>query len=321
MDFGRQVALPSFFIAKEVMSVNNIAHQRMVQEALKKKFGSHAVLIGKRVPDYPEQAEREFKRVTNSYMRLLNKLLKEYLPEIRDAAAKEKENQRHDDTSDLLAVVAKVFDKMADELKENAQSFGFKDKVEAMSKLTRKLSISEWKKEVKATLGIELADDYYTGELFRRLLNEWIDENVDLIETIPHDSLSKMRELVLEGYREGKPTTTIVKEIQKVYGQDRRHAQLIARDQIAKLNSQISRMQQEDAGVKEYIWSTSGDSRVREGHRRLNNKRFRWDNPPVVDDKTGRRCHPGEDYQCRCVALAVFDYDTIDLPISGEGGG
>ena len=71
-----------------------------------------------------------------------------------------------------------------------------------------------------------------------------------------------------------------------------------------------------DAGVEEYIWSTSGDSRVRESHKKLNGKRFRWDDPPVVDEKTGRRCHPGEDYECRCVALAVFDFDTIDLPIA-----
>lgn len=302
--------------------MNNIAHQRMVQEALKKKFGSHSVLLGKMVPNYPDQAEREFKRVANSYMRLLNKMLKERLPEIRDAAAREKDqNERHDDTSDLLAIVTKAFEEMASDLKKATDDFPLYDRVEAMAKLTRKLSINEWKKQVKSTLGIELADDYYTGELFKQLMNEWIEENVDLIKSVPQDSLSKMRNLVLEGYRNGKPTTTIVKEIQKVYGMDRRHAQLIARDQIAKLNSQISRMQQEDAGVKEYIWSTSGDSRVREGHRRLNNKRFRWDDPPVVDPKSGRRAHPGEDYQCRCVALAVFDYDTVDLPISGDGGG
>lgn len=301
--------------------MNNIAHQRMVQEALRKKFGSHEVLLSKRTPNYPEQAERELKRLNNSYMRLLNKLLKENLPTIRDAAAREKEHQRHDDTSDLLSTVSDVFDKMARELEESTKGFGYKDKVEAMAKLTQKLSIGEWKKEVQSTLGIELADDYYTGELFRKLLNEWIDNNVDLIKTIPNDSLSEMRRLVLEGYRNGKATTTIVKEIQKVYSVNRRHAQLIARDQIAKLNSQICRMQQEDAGVTEYIWSTSGDQRVREGHRKLNGKRFRWDDPPVVDDKTGRRCHPGEDYQCRCVALAVFDFNTIDLPMSGDGGG
>lgn len=71
--------------------------------------------------------------------------------------------------------------------------------------------------------------------------------------------------------------------------------------------------QQQDAGVQEYIWSDSGDSRVRSGHHRLNGKKFRWDDPPVVDERTGRRCHPGEDFQCRCVAIPVFDIDTLDL--------
>lgn len=302
--------------------MNDIAHQRMVQAAVKKKFGSHTVLLAKLNQTHPEQVEREYQRITNAYIRLLNKRLKQYLPQIRDAAAEEKEkNHRRDDTSDLLSTASSVFAKMASDLQKDMDDFGLYDRVEAMAKLTRKLSIKEWKKQVKATLGIELADDYYTGELFRELMQKWIDENVDLIKTIPSESLSKMSEIVFEGYRVGKPTTAIVKEIQRVYSIDRRHAQLIARDQIAKLNSAIARQQQEDAGVTEYIWSTSGDSRVRDSHAHLNGKRFRWDDPPVVDADTGRRCNPGEDYQCRCVALAVFDFDTVDLPIAGKGGG
>lgn len=300
--------------------MNDIAHQRMVQEAVKKKFGSHAVLLSKHPPVYPKQAEREYQRVTNAYMRLLNERLKEHLPKIRDAAAEEKE-RRHDDTSDFLALVSKVFADIASDLDKDMESFGLRYKVEGMANRTKKLSIADWKKAVKSTLGLELADDYYSGELFRELLSEWIEDNVDLIKTIPKDSLSKMRELVMEGYRTGKPTTKIVKEIQEAYGMDRRHAKLIARDQIAKLNGEITRRQQEDAGVTEYIWSTSEDGRVRESHAALNRRRFKWSDPPVVDPKTGRRCHPGEDYQCRCVALAVFDFDTINLPITGDGGG
>lgn len=300
--------------------MNDIAHKQMVQEALKKKFGSHKVLISKRNPEYPKQVEREYQRVTNAYIRLLNKRLKEHLPELVDAAMQDK-NRRNDDTADLLSVVARVFSKISTDLSKDVDEFNLSYKVERIAELTRKLSIREWKKVVKSTLGIELADDYYTGELFKSLMKKWIDDNVDLIKTIPDDSLSKMRELVFEGYRNGTPTTYIVKEIQRVYGMDRRHAQLIARDQTAKLNGAITRRQQEDAGITEYIWSTSGDSRVREAHAALNNKRFKWNDPPVVDAKTGRRCHPGEDYQCRCVALAVFDFNTIDLPITNNGGG
>lgn len=301
--------------------MNDIAHKLMVQDMLSAKFGSHQRLLCKTSTQFPAQAEREYQRATNAYIRCLNELLKKYLPEIRDAARIEREaNSRHDDTSDLLAKLGSIFDKMAVELERKTSSFGLYDKIEAMAHLTRKLSIREWKRAVKATLGIDLMDDYYTGEIYRELMKKWVDENVDLIKTIPKDSLGKMREIVMEGYKKGETTTSIVKKMQRAYGMDRRHAQLLARDQIAKLNGQITQRQQQDAGVEEYIWSTSGDSRVREGHSRLNGKRFRWDDPPVVDPKTGRRCHPGEDYQCRCVALAVFDKDTIDLPVAGRGG-
>lgn len=301
--------------------MNDIAHQKMVQSALSAKFRSHKRLLCKYVTKYPQQAEREFQRVTNGYIRLLNELLKEHLPEIRDAARIEREtNQRHDDTADLIAKVTAVFDKMAAELERKISGFDLYDKIEAMAHLTRKLTIREWKKAVKATLGIDLLDDYYTGELYREMMERWVDENVGLIKTIPQNSLGKMKRIVLEGYKKGETTTSIVKKIQRTYGVDRRHAQLLARDQIAKLNSNITQRQQLDAGVREYIWSTSGDSRVRDDHKRLNNKRFRWDDPPVVDKRTGRRCHPGEDYQCRCVALAVFEYDTVDLPIAGRSG-
>lgn len=298
--------------------MNDLAHQRMVQEAVKKKFGSHKVLVCKYQPLRPEQAEREYQRVAGQYMRLLNGLLKENLPKMLDIIGQEKDIQRHDDNSIPSDILAKMFDKISDELNQKADDFGFRHKLEKLAKLTRKLTIKEWKKAVGKTLGIDLTDDYYLGEIYRQLMTMWVEENVDLIKTIPHNALGEMRNIVLEGYRNGVPTTRLVKEIQKVYSINKRHARLIARDQIAKLNGQIAKMQQEDAGVTEYVWSTSNDQRVRESHRALNNKRFKWSEPPIVDEKTGRRCHPGQDYQCRCCALPVFDFDTVDLPIMPE---
>ena len=172
------------------------------------------------------------------------------------------------------------------------------------------------KKVVKSTLGIDLLDDYYLGEFYRQQLQVWVADNVSLIKSIPQETLAKMQDIVLGGFRSGKTTTSIIKEIRQAYGVGKRKAQLIARDQMAKLNADITRSQQEDAGVREYTWRTSGDSRVRERHRELDGKVFSWDNPPVVDLKTGRRCHPGQDYQCRCVAIPRFDIDTLDLPLA-----
>ena len=97
--------------------MNDTVHGHMVQDLLRHRFGSHDNLICKYSSKYPVQAEREFQRLTNAYIRILNELLKEYLPEIRDAARAECEaGQRHDDASDLIAKVKTVFSKMTVEL-------------------------------------------------------------------------------------------------------------------------------------------------------------------------------------------------------------
>lgn len=60
------------------------------------------------------------------------------------------------------------------------------------------------------------------------------------------------------------------------------------------------------AGLKSYVWITKEDERVRESHAALNRRVFDWDNPPITDLRTGRRCHPGQDANCRCVAIPTF---------------
>lgn len=77
-------------------------------------------------------------------------------------------------------------------------------------------------------------------------------------------------------------------------------AELIARDQTLKLTGAITKARQTSAGITSYTWNTSNDDRVRESHAELDGQVFRWDTPPSVG-------HPGEDFQCRCVALPIID--------------
>jgi SPP1 gp7 family putative phage head morphogenesis protein len=78
-----------------------------------------------------------------------------------------------------------------------------------------------------------------------------------------------------------------------------RHAELIARDQTLKLNGAINQSRQQAAGVDSYVWSTSGDERVRDEHAELDGETFSWASPPPPG-------HPGEDFQCRCIAIPVI---------------
>jgi SPP1 gp7 family putative phage head morphogenesis protein len=96
------------------------------------------------------------------------------------------------------------------------------------------------------------------------------------------------------------------------FGFGLRRAAFIARDQASKWNGELNRFRQQDAGVTEYVWSTSGDERVRgnpdgkypnarPSHWAREGKTFRWSKPPDGG-------HPGIAINCRCVAKAVIEF-------------
>jgi SPP1 gp7 family putative phage head morphogenesis protein len=87
-------------------------------------------------------------------------------------------------------------------------------------------------------------------------------------------------------------------------------AALIARDQTLKLNAALTKHRQTAAGVDQYRWSTSKDERVRPGHAELEGELFDWSDPPDTGD--GELNHPGEDYQCRCLAIPYIE--ELDAP-------
>ena len=306
--------------------MTNQQHQLAVQEAVKGKFKGKKVIKSRSVPHYPESAEREFKRVTNGYIRLLKKCLMEELHGIMDEYRREqRSDSRFDASLKLAEKVKNALIKVARELEQKLAKYKLNELVRKVAKLTKVNSLNEWKRVCEDTLGIDLLDDYYNGDFYEDALRRWVDENIQKIKSIPNDTLGSMQKIILDGFREGKTITAIQKEIQKEYSVTRRKAQLLARDQIATLNAQLSKLQQEDAGCSKYKWSSSKDSRVRDCHRALDGKIFSWDDPPEMwyETKsgrvyTGRHCHPGEDIACRCVAIPVFDIDTVDVPIKSK---
>ena len=303
--------------------MNNTQHQEMVKRAVRGKFRGSQPLKCKTVPQYPKTAEREFRRITGSYMKLLNEELKKKLPAMMAEYQKERHgDSRFDDSQDLDAKLRLLLQDVATALEKRIAEYGLDQKVEQIAKMAKNVSIREWKRAVKDTLGIDLLDDYYKGEFFEEAIRRWIAENVLLIKSIPSETLGNMREIILGSYLKGSSIRDIQKAIQETYNVSKRKAQLLARDQVATLNAQLTKAQQTDAGCKKYRWSDSRDGRVRDCHKALNGKVFSWDNPPEMwyETKqgrvyTGRRCHPGEDYCCRCVAIPVFDPESIDVPM------
>lgn len=155
----------------------------------------------------------------------------------------------------------------------------------------------EWQKQLRSAFGV----DIFKAEPFNKAtINSFVHENVSLITKMERDSVESINETVQRGLRQGQSVVNIRKDIEKRINVSRSRAKLIARDQTAKLNGQLSELRQTNLGVDKYDWLTSQDERVRTTHDQHKGKTFSWDSPPAT---TG---HPGQDYQCRCQAIPNF---------------
>jgi SPP1 gp7 family putative phage head morphogenesis protein len=141
----------------------------------------------------------------------------------------------------------------------------------------------------------------------------WRRENVALITNMQDEMLERIGNL-LEEY-DGDRVEDVATQLENVFGLTRARAELVARDQVLKLNAGMNRQAQQNAGVDRYRWSTSLDGSVRDdpkgrgdpNHEILEGTIHSWEEPPITCERTGATNHPGQDYQCRCVAIPVLE--------------
>jgi SPP1 gp7 family putative phage head morphogenesis protein len=169
------------------------------------------------------------------------------------------------------------------------------------------------RQQLKVLLGIDVltGDDRLLG-----LTQDFVSENVALIKSIPAQYFDQVEDVVLSNVRAGRRSSVIEDEIARRFDVSATRAAFIARDQTNKFNGNITRQRHQDLGIVEYIWRTARDDRVRPDHSRLEGETFRYDSPPVVDLRTGRRENPGGDFNCRCTAEPVIpglDVEPQDL--------
>jgi len=151
-------------------------------------------------------------------------------------------------------------------------------------------------------LGIALAD---MTPAVQEALGAFRAANVELIESIAVQQHAQVLDLVTRAVSSGMRAQTLRGQIQERFRVSRSRAELIARDQILKANSQLTQIRHREAGISEYIWITSSDERVRDMHSDLSGTHHSWTDPPVTNEQ-GDTNHPGEDYQCRCTASPVL---------------
>ncbi len=139
------------------------------------------------------------------------------------------------------------------------------------------------------------------------------DRNIALIKSLAGKQITEIRTLLERAEIGAWRVEELRSKIQDQFKVAKSKADLLARDQVLKFNGELTKTRQTAAGIRQYIWTTSNDERVRPDHAVLDGTTQSWSDPPIVDESEGRTGHPGEDYQCRCTPYPVLDEAPDDL--------
>ena len=132
-------------------------------------------------------------------------------------------------------------------------------------------------------------------------LRELLNDQVDLIRSIPTEAAQRVHELTLKGLEDSTRAREIAIDIRASGAVAESRALLIARTEVSRTASSLVQARCVHVGAEEYVWRTSSDGAVRPGHRAMEGKACKWASPPAVNE--GGRImlfHAGQIWNCRC---------------------
>lgn len=147
-----------------------------------------------------------------------------------------------------------------------------------------------------------------TGPL-AEIIKASVAENVGLIRTIPEKYLDNVRGAVMRSITTGNGLQDLVPFFEKQAGQTERSAKNTALDQTRKAYQSMNAERMKAAGVKSFEWVHSGGGqKPRPDHVAMSGNVYRYDDLPVIDERTGEKGIPGQAPNCRCTSRPVLDF-------------
>lgn len=162
-------------------------------------------------------------------------------------------------------------------------------------------------------MGMALQREIYAAPV-GATMQQLMGEQVDLITSLPTEAAQRVHEKTVEAISHGSRYPEQVAEIEEMLAEThpeatgkwlRNRATLIARTETARTASKLVEARAKHIGAEQYQWRTAGDWKVRESHKKLNRSIHSWDDPPL-SDPPDHHSHPGQIWNCRCVALPII---------------
>jgi len=149
----------------------------------------------------------------------------------------------------------------------------------------------------------------------REVIKAGTQQSTSLIKSISEEYLEEVQEALMRSIAspKGSYTSTVKAIDEMLQGRFRVYknkAKNITLDQTRKAYNSITDARMRSVGVSKYRWRHAGGSQEPRAYHRdvLNGQVFSLDDPPIIDQSTGERGHPGDAINCKCFKVPVVEF-------------
>lgn len=161
--------------------------------------------------------------------------------------------------------------------------------------------------KVRQKFGIPTVNRQYLSPTAIKVLPKRIEEITNLVNKISADEVAKLQDVLVTGLESGQSLKQIRETLASFKSFDARQIANIARDQAAKVNSEVQRANALDLGITRAVWKhVPGRYTSRQTHLAMDKKVFDIEKG-LYDEAVGRFVKPGELKNCRCIMRLIFD--------------
>lgn len=136
-------------------------------------------------------------------------------------------------------------------------------------------------------------------------IRERTAEAAAYITSLPLEAAQRVEQLAVQYMTQGIRAKQLARDVFATGQVTISRANTIARTETSRTAGLLQEVRAKSVGSEGYIWRTAEDIDVRDLHRELEGKYFKWTSPPIAGSR-GMRYHPGGGPNCRCWAEIVL---------------
>ena len=146
-------------------------------------------------------------------------------------------------------------------------------------------------------------DDIALDEKSKKIAQDYTYNMQFWVKKWEAKNIVKMREEVLKMIQEGARVPRIAEYFEKRWKIAKDKALFLAVNESHLAGSVIKSAEYQALGANSFVWGRSSSKEKRELHKSYYGKTFRFDEPPIIDEKLGIRGLPRQIWNCKCKML------------------